>query len=139
MGVAYHCWPIDLAPGVSLHECEHQCDDEGSTVAHGMVPPLKRLELFRVVLLEQRHVDIDSHCQVPQRIGRDKHLDQKTLELAQMRRLACSDARFGYHRSDVTEGISPRSVKYETVDGFPELGRGCKGHEDENGANERET
>ena len=133
---AYHSWSIDLAPRARLHKGECQGDNEGPTITHGMVSPLERFELLRVVLLEQGHIDIDRHCQVPQRISRHEHLDQKALELAQVRSLAGFDAGLGNHRGDIAEGVSPRSVEYESVDGFPEFRGGCKGHQDESGTHE---
>ena len=57
------------------------------------------------------------------------HLDQEGLKPAQGRALARANARQGDHGSDIAQGIAPRGIKDETVDGSPEIGRGSKGDE----------
>lgn len=68
----YYGGPVNLASGFCFDKETSNGNDEGSSIAHDVILPLERLELLGVVVLEQGHVHIDRHSQVPKCIGSQK-------------------------------------------------------------------
>ncbi len=66
----YCSWPINPASGLGLNENASQSDYKGCPVAYDMILPLQRFQLLGIVVLEQGHINIDCHSEVPERIGR---------------------------------------------------------------------
>lgn len=106
--ITYYGGPVNLASGFCFDKETSDGNDKGRSITHDVILPLERLELLGVVVLEQGHVHIDRHGQVPKCIGSQKpithqlaeriwirpkhsvplHLNQKSLKLAEVGCLA---------------------------------------------------
>lgn len=68
----YYGRPVNLASGFGFDKETGNGNNKRSSIAHDVVLPLERLELLGIVVLEQGHVHIDRHSQVPKSIGSQK-------------------------------------------------------------------
>lgn len=70
--ITHYGGPINLASGFCFDKETSNGNDKRRPIAHDMILPLKRPELLGVVVLEQGHVNIDRHGQVPKGISSQK-------------------------------------------------------------------
>lgn len=77
---AYRCGPIHLALPIYIDEKVDKRRNERQTIAEDEVFPLEGPQLLRAIFMEERQVDVTSHCQGPESICRKEPASRQPEE-----------------------------------------------------------